>query len=187
MAVPDFLPKAYVDVRGKGGVSSILFMFAGILVLLATGLGAEWLFGRYAADMRNRLTASPTAHWTVKLKRLLLCALIEFISICIFSLATLVVFFLFFNLGPSARLILMIYLVVVLIVRGIGLLSRLLLAPRSPALRSCPLADNTAIHLYRWVMGFVLFLGVGFLIRALLELQGISEESIIFLRASMPQ
>jgi len=182
-AVPDFLPKAYADVRGKGGTSNILIMFAAILSLLGTGLGAEWLFGRYAAGMRQRLTASSSAHWSVKLKRLLLCALLEFISLCVFALATFIVFFLFFNRGPFARLAFGLFLVVVLAVRGIGLLSRFLLAPRSLALRLPPLTDHTAIHLYRWTMGLVLFLGFSFLVRGLLELQGVSEESIIFLRA----
>ena len=184
VAVPEFLPQAYADVRGRGGISSILLMFAGVFVLLATGLGAEWLFGRYAAAMRKGLAASPPSHWTVKLKRVLFCALIEFISLCVFSLATIVVFFLFFNLGASARLVFGLFLAVVLAVRGVGLLSRLLLAPRSPALRLLPLADSTAIHLYRWIMAFVLFLGASFLIRGLLELQGVSEETVIFLRAA---
>ncbi len=183
MAVPDFLPKAYADLRGPGGTSNILFMFGGVFALLASGLGAEWLFGRYAADMRTRLASSPPAHWTVKLKRLLLCALIDFISICVFSLATLVVFFLFFNLGAGARLVLMIFLVVVLMVRGIGLLLSFFLAPRAPALRLLVLEDQAAIHLYRWIMGLVVFLGLAILIRGLLELQGISEESVLFLRA----
>jgi len=184
LAVPDFLPNAYSDIKGKGGTSSILFMFAGVFALLASGLGAEWLFGRYAADMRTRLSAaSPPAHWTVKLKRLLLFALIDFISICVFSLATLVVFFLFFNLGAGARLVLMIFLVVVLMVRGIGLLLSFFLAPRASGLRLPLLEDKTAIHLYRCIMGLVLFLGISFLIRGLLELQGISEETVLFLRA----
>jgi len=184
LAVPDFLPKAYSDIKGKGGTSSILFMFTGVFALLASGLGAEWLFGRYAADMRTRLSAaSPPAHWTVKLKRLLLFALIDFISICVFSLATLVVFFLFFNLGAGARLALMIFLVVVLMVRGIGLLLSFFLAPRASGLRLPLLEDKTAIHLYRCIMGLVLFLGISFLIRGLLELQGISEETVLFLRA----
>ena len=183
VAVPNFLPKAYADLRGQGGTSNILFMFAGVLALLASGLGAEWLFGRYAADMRTRLSAAAPAHWSVKLKRLLLCALIDFISICVFSLATLVVFFLFFNLGAGARLVLMIFLVVVLMVRGIGLLLNFFLAPRAPALRLLLLEDKTALHLYRCIMGLVLFLGLAFLIRGLLELQGISEETVLFLRA----
>jgi moderate conductance mechanosensitive channel len=179
-AVPDFLPKAYADVRGEG---NILLMFGGIFALLASGLGAEWLFRRYAADMRKRLTSSPPAHWTVKLKRLLLCALIDFICICVFTITNIVVFFLFFNLGQGARLVFMIFLVVVLFVRGIGLLLSLFVAPRSPALRVLLLEEDTAIYVYRWIMGLVLFLGMSFLIRGLLELQGFSEESIIFLRA----
>ncbi|NTV42383.1 MAG: mechanosensitive ion channel family protein, partial [Syntrophobacteraceae bacterium] len=183
VAVPTFLPKAYADLRGKGGVSNIILMFAAIVILLAGGLGAEWLFGRYAADMRKRLTTSPPAHWTVKIKRLLLCGMIDFICICVFSVATLVLFFLFFNRGPAARLALMTYLVVVLIVRGVGLLSRFFLAPETPALRHLPLEDSTALSIHRWTMRIVLVLGAGFLIRALLELQGTSEEIVIFIRA----
>lgn len=99
VAVPRFLPQAYADLRGKGGVSGILWMFVGTAILLAGGLGAEWLFGRYAADMRKRLTTSPPVHWTLKIKRLVLCSAIEFISICVFSIATLGLFFLFLTGG----------------------------------------------------------------------------------------
>ena len=183
VAVPDFLPKAYADLRGKGGTSNILLMFAGILVVLAAGLGAEWLFARYTADMRKRLTSSPPAHWTVKMKRLGLCAMIEFISICVFSVATLAVFFLFLNRGPVARLILMIYLVVVLTVRGILLLSRFLLSPQAGTLRYLPMGDAAALRTHRWIMIVAVVLGAGFLVRGLLELQGVREETIVFIRA----
>ena len=184
VAVPEFLPKAYADLRGQGGTSNIFIMFAAILALLGSGVGAEWLFGRYTANMRKRLTTSPPAHWLVKLKRLLLLGAIEFFSICVFSIATLAVFFLFFNRGPFARLVFMTYLVVVLVIRGIRLFSRLLLVPDSPALRCVPLTDSAARTIHRWVMAFVLFVGASFLIRGLLELQGISEETVIFIRAA---
>lgn len=184
VAVPEFLPQTYANLRGKGGFSNILLMFAAILGLLAAGLGAERLFGRYTGDMRNRLTTSPPAHWTVKVKRLGLCAAIDFMSLCVFSAATLLVFFLFFNLGPFARLVLMTYLVVVLTIRGIGLLSRFLLAPQTPALRFLAVKDATARNVHRWLMIVLAVMGVGFLLRALLELQGVSEEIIIFIRAT---
>ena len=32
VAVPDFLPKAYADLRGQGGISNILIMFAAVCV-----------------------------------------------------------------------------------------------------------------------------------------------------------
>ena len=184
VAVPDFLPKAYADLRGPGGTSNIFIMFTAILALLGSGVGAEWLFGRYTEDMRKRLATSPPVYWMVKLKRLLLSGAIELFSICVFSGVTLAVFFSFFNRGPAARLAFMTFLVVVLVVRGIGLLSHFLLAPSCPALRCLPLTDTAARSLHRWLMAFVLFLGASFLIRGLLELQGVSQESIIFLRAA---
>ncbi len=184
VAVPEFLPQTYADLRGKGGISNILLMFAAILALLVAGLGAEWLFGRYTAGIRQRLIASPPAHWTVKIKRLGLCAMIEFMSLFVFAAATLIVFFLFFNRGPFARLVLMIYLVIVLAVRGIGLVSHFFFAPKTPALRCLAIMDETARTVHRWLMIFAGVLGAGFLLRGLLELQGVSEEIIIFIRAT---
>jgi|WetSurMetagenome_2_1015567.scaffolds.fasta_scaffold00923_20 moderate conductance mechanosensitive channel len=183
VSVPEFLPKAYANLRGKGGTSNIVFMFAAVLALFAAGLGAEWAFGRYTAVMRNRFLSSPPAHWTVKIKRLALVAIIDFISICVFTLGTLVVFFLFFNYGPAARLVLMTYLVVVLLIMGILLLSRFFLSPATPALRVVPLPDATAISTHRWILIFAAVLGAGFLVRSLLELQGVSEETVVFVRA----
>ncbi len=183
VAVPSFLPKAYADLRGEGGTSDIIRMFLAIVVLLAGGLGAEWLFGRYAADMRNRLIAAPPSHWTVKIKCLLLLGSIEFMSVCVFSVATLALFFLFFNRGPFARLVLLTYLTVVLLVRGASILSRFLLAPETSAMRLFPMGDDTARYLHRWIMRVTVFIGGGFLLRALLELQGISEGIDILIRS----
>ena len=58
VAVPEFLPKAYADLRGKGGTANILLMFVGVLAVLAAGVGAEWLFSRGTADMRKRLVTA---------------------------------------------------------------------------------------------------------------------------------
>ena len=73
VAVPEFLPKAYAELRGKGGTSNILLMFAGVLALLAAGVGAEWLFGRRHGRYAKTARTAPPAHWTVKIKRLVLC------------------------------------------------------------------------------------------------------------------
>lgn len=183
VAVPSFLPEAYANLRGKGGASDIVRMFVAIVVLLAGGLGAEWLFRRYAADMRKGLIATPPSHWTVKIKCLLILGSIEFMSVCVFSVATLVLFFLFFDRGPFARLVLLTYLTVVLMVRGVGILSRFLLAPETSAMRLFPFGDDTGRYLHRWVMRVSVFLGAGFLLRALLELQGISEAIDILIRS----
>jgi small-conductance mechanosensitive channel len=183
VAVPDFLPKAYADLRGKGGAEGTFLMFVGILALLAAGVGAEWLFRRAVWDIRSRLITSPPDHWMVRIKRLLLWGLLEVFSICVFCAATVGLFFLFFNRSPFARLVVMMYLIVVLAVRGISLVLRFLLVPDSSSLRWVPLEDNAARYLYRWIMAIVLVLGVGFLIRGLLELQGISEEGVVFIRS----
>lgn len=183
VAVPRFLPQAYAGLRGHGGTADILLMFAGVFFLLGAGIAAEWRFGRATADMRQRLASVPTVSWMVKFKRLFLTASVEFFSICIFTGVTLLIFFCFLNRSPVARLVLMIYLVVVLGVRGIGLISRFLLAPHHPALRCLPLSDSAAGTIHRWVMAYALVIGAGVLITGLLELQGISEEGIIFLRA----
>lgn len=184
VAVPEFLPQTYSNLRGKGGTGDTLRMFAAILILLIGGLAAEWLFGRYAAGMRNRLATSPPAHWTVKIKRQVVCAAIEILSILVFCVATLTLFFLFFNRGQFARLVLLTYLAAVLVVRGTRLALRFLLAPGIPELRVLPVRERTARSIHRWVMGIVLASGAGFLLRALLELQGITQESILFIRAT---
>lgn len=184
VAVPDFLPQAYSNLKGRTVGVGVLHTLAAIAVLFAGGLVAEWLFGRYAAGMRNRLTSSAPAHWAVRVKRRVLWAAVEFLSILVFCIATSAVFFLFYNTGQFARLVFLTYLIAVLVVRGTGLLVRFFLAPEAPDLRFLPLRDDTARSIHRCVMAVVLIFTAGFVLRELLGLQGTTQETILFIRAT---
>ncbi len=176
MAIPKFFSQAYSDVRRKDGGAGILLTLGAIAILLAAGMGSERVFEHTTASMRERFMNPQLAHWTDKLKRHLLFAAIDFISMCVFCAVPLALFFLFFNSGPLARLALMTSLVVILSVRMIRLVSRFLLSPEAPVLRVLSLEDKTALDLYRWITRIALVFGGGFLASGLLELHGISLE-----------
>jgi len=149
---------------GRGGISNILSCSPRARVA-ATG-GRMVVRPLYLRDAK----ATPRIllpHWTVKLKRLLLCALIEFIS-SVFSLAPSLSFSLFQSRSTHGSSVVPGCDVAA---RRVGLLSRLFLAPRSPALRLLYWQTYCYSPL-PLAYAFVLFLGASFLIRGLLELQG---------------
>lgn len=181
-AVPEYLPTAFEHFKTRGR-TDIFLMFTALLILLAAGWGAEGLFRRYTHVMREQIEAVPCMLWSAKLKYAVLRAFIDLASVSIFIITNLVLFFLFFDHGGFQRLILLTYLAVVLLVRGINLVSRFVFAPTAPAIRILPLSDSTALYLHRWIGIVSATLGIGLLVRSLLELQHVDEVLVLVVRA----
>jgi small-conductance mechanosensitive channel len=135
----------------------------------------EFLFNRYTATVRRRIAATPPVDWKAKMSALGLRGLLDLVSICVFTAAVLVIFHLFLNRTMPQRVLVATYLAAVLIVRAAHLLSRLLLAPRMPALRILPLGDETALYLHRWIMALVAVGSFGLLTCGIFRLAGTPE------------
>ena len=171
--------------KARGAGSIIILMFAALAALFVGALAGEWFYRRATTDLRRRIRTTPPTDWTVKAKRLALGTLVDLVSMLVFTIATLILFFLFFNFGEFQRLVLMTYLAVVLSVRSVNLLAHFVLAPNAPALRLVPLHDDAARTCHRWVMWMTAVLGIGFLVRALLELQRVELLLVILTRAAV--
>lgn len=178
VAVPFFLPKTIAGLHGRDGRADLTVIFAGIGVLLLGGINAEWLYNRSVSRFRNSLVTTPPLEWFAKIRRLLLYALTDFVSICTFALSTVLLFFLFFNHSDFARLVLFTYLTIVLSLKGILLLSRFLLSPHAPVLRFIPIQDSTAGYTYRWIIIGAVTASIGLLISLLLEMQNATEATV---------
>jgi len=169
--------------KGERDANSTGVIISAILVFLAAFF-VEFLFYRYTAAVRRRIVATPPVDWKAKLSALGLRGLLDLVSICVFATAVLAIFHLFLGRTMPQRVLVATYLAAVLIVRAAYLLSRLLLAPRTPALRILPLGDETALYLHRWIMAIVAVGSFGLLTCGIFRLAG-TPETIHFIMISI--
>jgi small-conductance mechanosensitive channel len=160
--------------KGERDANSTRVILSAIAVFLAAFL-IDFMFNRYTAAVRRHIAATPPVNWRAKMSALGLRGLLDLISICVFAAAVLVIFHLFLDRTMPQRVLVATYLAAVLIVRAAHLLSRLLLAPRIPALRILPLGDETALFLHRWIMALVAVGSFGLLTCGIFRLAGTPE------------
>ena len=169
------IPSLYTYLgKGERDANSTRVILSTIAVFLAAFF-IDFLFNRYTAAVRRRIAATPPVDWRAKMSALGLRGLLDLVSICVFAAAVLVIFHLFLNRTMPQRVLVATYLAAVLIVRAAHLLSRLLLAPRMPALRILPLGDETALYLHRWIMAIVAVGSFGLLTCGIFRLAGTPE------------
>ena len=169
------LPSLYTYLgKGERDANSTRVILSAIAVFLAAFF-IDFLFYRYTKTLRRRIEATPPVNWRAKMSALGLRGLLDLVSICVFAAAVLVIFHLFLNRTMPQRVLVATYLAAFLIVRAAHLLSRLLLAPRMPALRILPLGDETALYLHRWIMAIVAVGSFGLLTCGIFRLAGTPE------------
>ena len=169
------IPSLYTYLgKGERDANSARVIISAIAVFLAAFF-IEFLFNRYTATVRRRIAATLPVDWRTKISALGLRGLLDLVSICVFAAAVLVIFYLFLNRTMPQRVLVATYLAAFLIVRAAHLLSRLLLAPRLPALRILPLGDETALYLHRWIMAIVAVGSFGLLTCGIFRLAGTPE------------
>ncbi len=183
-AVDDHLPEVFSQLMETEYRPNPLKAIASLFLLFTAGLLIDWMFRRYTASARRRLEGTQPAKWQVKVGRLALRSLLDFASICVLALATLILFFIFLDDGrPMRRLIVIAYLNALLIVWGVRLLSNLLLSPSVATLRFLPLKDENAKYIHTWIMAIAAVGSFGWLTCGLLALQRISEAEHLLLVA----
>jgi small-conductance mechanosensitive channel len=166
--------------KGERDTNSTKVIISAIAVFLAAFF-IDFLFYRYTKALRRRIAATPPVDWKAKMSALGLRGLLDLVSICVFAAAVLVIFYLFLNRTTPQRVLVATYLAAFLIVRAAHLLSRLLLAPRLPALRILPLGDDTALYLHRWIMAIVAVGSFGLLTCGIFRLAGTPAATYFFM------
>lgn len=184
---PEHLPQALTNLHGIGGPRGVALTFAALLSLFVAGAAAEWLFRVYIKNVRTRVRSMTPASWWGRVKDLALCSAIDLISIFVFIMANCLVFFIFYDKGQFAefrRLIFVTYLTVVLLIRVIALVSQFIFAPSVSELRLLRLSDESAGYLHKCILGVSVVLGIGLLISAMLELQRVTQATLILVDAA---
>jgi small-conductance mechanosensitive channel len=175
------IPSLYTYLgKGERDANSAKVIISAIAVFLAAFF-IDFLFYRYTAAVRRRIAATPPVDWKAKMSALGLRGLLDLVSICVFAAAVLIIFYLFLNRTMPQRVLVATYLAAFLIVRAAHLLSRLLLAPRLPALRMLPLGDETALYLHRWIMAIVAVGSFGLLTCGIFRLAGTPAATYFFM------
>jgi len=182
-AAPEDLPRAFRDLSGGKGIPNLFGIMVRVAGLFIIALFIDWLFNRYIARARRHIASSPPAKWRGKMGRLALNALIDFISICVFTMSILIAILILSEERSPQRLIAAAYLAAYLIVRFISLISRFLFSPYTPELQYLPVRGDTALYIYKWTLRIAVVGSFGWLTCGVIKLQQIGEASHLLMVA----
>jgi len=146
-----------------------------VVIVFAASFIITWLFRSYTGKARRRVEDHIPTGWMAKVGGLLFRSLLDFLSICVFVIATLVIYYAFLDRTTGQRVLIATYLVAFVIVFAVHLVSRFLLVPKVSALRFLPLKDETAQYLHRWFMAIAIIGSFGMLTCGIYRLAGTSE------------
>jgi small-conductance mechanosensitive channel len=149
-------------------IFSVVAVFAASFIII-------WLFRRYTRTARHRVENHIPTGWVAKIGGLFFRSLLDLLSICLFVIATLVIYYGFLDRTTGQRVLIATYLVAFVIVFGVHLVSRFLLVPNVSALRFLPLKDDIAQYLHRWFMAIAIVGSFGMLTCGIYRLAGTSE------------
>ncbi|MEJ2101348.1 MAG: mechanosensitive ion channel family protein [Desulfobacterales bacterium] len=161
--------------RGERGTKTVAGVIVSVAAVLAGGLLIEWLFVLYTAAARRRIKSSAPSGWMAKIGSLLSRALLDFLAIVIFIVATLIIYLLFLDRTAGQRVLLAAYLAGIAFFQAAYLVLRYFLAPRAPVLRFLPFSDKTALYLHHWIMALTFVICFGNVTNGVIGLAGATE------------
>ncbi len=134
------------------GEAQQLWVLGAIALLFAIGLVFFLLVKQLLRRRYEALTRPGSMSLPVRLGRLSLLAGLDFICLFVFSAVVVTLFFIFTEGYRIGRLIFATYFIASLIVMGVHLSGRFILAPRTAHLRLLPLSDHEAQFYFRWLI-----------------------------------
>jgi len=146
-----------------------------VVIVFAASFIITWLFRRYTRTARRRVENHIPTGWMAKIGGLLFRSLLDLLSICVFVVFTLLIYYAFLDRTTGQRVLIATYLVAFVIVFAVHLVSRFLLVPKVSALRFLPLKDETAQYLHRWFMAISIVGSFGMLTCGIYRVAGTSE------------
>ncbi len=155
---------------------SVILVFAGAMLL-------DWIFRRYLLSVRKQIVGSEPPSWIGRLARLALRAVLDCMSIGVFTVAVIIISHAFLANTPGQRLLVASYLVAMVMVRLFAALFRFLFSVDVPALRILPLSDDVARYLSRWLLAIVTIHSFGIITCGIMRLAGMRELNHLLLIA----
>ncbi|MGD9332492.1 MAG: mechanosensitive ion channel [Desulfobacterales bacterium] len=149
-AVPGDLKEALDRLTDHEGFGRLIVMILIVLGILATGWGAEKIFFRCTARLRQRIESMPGMEGILRFWGALINALPECLGLLIFAVTPLLVFFVVVDRQDrNLRLLFLAFLMVTVIIRVSALVLRLFFSPKAANLRILPLSCAVAQYLHR--------------------------------------
>jgi small-conductance mechanosensitive channel len=155
----------------------------GILLLFAVSLAITWSFGWFTGASYRRVEKSSSESLKARIGALALRAALDFFSICVLTVATLAIFFIFMERNTPQRILVATYLSAFLIVMILRLLSRFFLTPKAGNLRFLPMDDENALFLHRWIMAIAIVGSFGWLTCGIFRVAGTREAAHLIMVA----
>ena len=167
---------AWTEQMGEGEtLRSVVY----VIIFLIIGAGLEWLYWRYAWDLRRRIELAAERGESTSIKGTAIRALLSGFGITLFAAGT-IGGFLGFEWSPLVEVAVLTLLFAVVTVRVLNTIAVFALCPRVASLRPLPLETPTARFIYWWMMAGVVVLCTGGLAAdAIQEMQLVPEAGII--------
>jgi moderate conductance mechanosensitive channel len=172
-SVPVFFAEQMIGDRSP---TILIWIALGIAAIFAAGVVAEQLFLWATREVRRQVDEARPETAGARLGYCLLRAVLGMVGIVIFALATIAAFFVLHQGNVPVRLTVMTCVGAVVAVRLVALASRLMLAPRAPALRIVPIDDQAAGFLHRRIMRFAIAWALIFPTVSLLRTLGLDRD-----------
>ncbi len=173
---PSFLPETLRTFTADNDKTPLWRLCYGLGMLLLIWGAVRALYQRLTRGLRNRLEALPPGSgWIFKFFRSLFRALLELTGLVLVLFIIVILYFVFFDLTPMGRPILIIAILSLLFYELLMLMARAALSSKAGAIRLLPLSDHSAAALSRLLSLVGIEITAGILITGLLQLYGSSE------------
>jgi small-conductance mechanosensitive channel len=139
---------------GKG-LPYLLATVAGLAVIIALGLIFRWLFLRTTSNIRENLINAVRLGKLQFLGRVFSRMALDALGVCIYVLATFVVFVLFYREGGPNYVIVSVFLIVSYYVIVFAFAAKVIFSPLAASLRLFPMEDRDASFLYKWTLRII--------------------------------
>lgn len=146
-----------------------------VIGLFIAGFIVFWFVHRLFSAIYRRIERNRSSNLKPKIVGSGLRSMLDLISMFIFAIVTLALFYVVMERTEAQSLLLLTYLTAILIVMGARLVLRFFLSPKSPGLRFLPLDDHTVLYLFRWIMAIAIVSSFGLLTSGILRVAGLSE------------
>ncbi|MDX1376866.1 MAG: mechanosensitive ion channel, partial [Burkholderiales bacterium] len=155
-ALPEALRQVYARLTDVRGVLQLPLIAFGIAAMLVVGWLVETAFRRMVRAPLERVHQGLGTSFGAQAARITLTVLLEAISLAVFYAGAAALFFALWHGHEATRIVIFVTLGAVVVYRAVATASRILLAPREPAMRLLPFDDAAARRLHAGVVRFVL-------------------------------